>query len=92
MEYTIKRAVTMLTSVGYLNWTFIGDGWEVPTDRIRIAVEYPEGVLHGDVVEFSGYGCSGIEATIEDGPVSVIQAANVPASTPLTCRTVFQRR
>lgn len=92
VEYTAKRAVTLLSSVGYLNWTFIGDGWDAPTDRLRIAVRYPEGVMHGDVVEFSGYGCSVIESTVEDGPVGVIQAANVPAFTPITCRTVFQRR
>ena len=88
---TAKRAVTLLSSVGYLNWTFI-EMADAPTDRLRIAVRYPEGVMHGDVVEFSGYGCSVIESTVEDGPVGVIQAANVPAFTPITCRTVFQRR
>lgn len=91
-EYTLKRAAMLLSSVGYLHWAPVGEGWSVPTDRVLITVRYPEGVSRGDIVQLEGYGCKGIEASVEEGPVGVIQVVNVPASTPITCRTVFQRR
>ncbi|MFN2543265.1 MAG: DUF2207 domain-containing protein [Actinomycetota bacterium] len=41
IAYRVRCAVRVYTDTAYLLWQFVGTGWTVPTDHVRIAVHIP---------------------------------------------------
>lgn len=87
-EYTLKNAVIVHRDTAELYWKFIGDGWDVPTDQVRIEVFYPTGVSRDDVRVW-GHGPLHGEVTLTSTPSMLLTVEHLEPNRFVEGRTTF---
>lgn len=88
VDYTALGAATRWADTGELYWKFVGSGWDIPAERVRITVRPPEGVDAKQVRAWAHGPLWGNVSIEPDGSVA-LEVAPLPAETFVEARLLF---
>lgn len=87
-EYTIRNAIIVYRDVAELYWKFIGEGWDVRTDRVRVEVFFPSEVTQEELRVWAHGPLQG-EVVRTDTPSLLATVESLNPRTFVECRAAF---
>lgn len=88
VSYTLHNAILKHNDVAEFYYQFVGTGWDLPRDRVRVVLTLPHGATTQQVAAW-GYGPPHGTVTIESPTRIVWEVEKLPANTFLEGRVVF---
>ncbi|HPT82439.1 MAG TPA: DUF2207 domain-containing protein [Limnochordia bacterium] len=88
VSYTLHNAILKHNDVAEFYYQFVGTGWDLPREHVRIALTLPHGA-EPDQIAAWGYGPRHGTVTIESPTRIVWEVAQLPANTFVEGRVVF---
>lgn len=87
-DYKLRNAITVYNDTAELYWKFIGDAWDVRTDRVRVEVFFPSEVSQEELRVWAHGPLQG-EVTRTDTPSMLVTVESLPPKTFVECRAAF---
>lgn len=87
-DYKLKNVIVAHKDTAELNWKFIGEGWDVPTARVKIEIFFPANVTSEDIRVWAHGPLNG-EITLTDTPSALLTVDYLPPATFVEGRTTF---
>ena len=85
---TIRNAIIVYRDVAELYWKFIGEGWDVRTDRVRVEVFFPSEVTQEELRVWAHGPLQG-EVVRTDTPSLLATVESLNPRTFVECRAAF---
>jgi uncharacterized membrane protein len=88
ISYSLHNAILKHNDVAEFYYQFVGTGWELPWQHVRVVLTLPQGA-EADQVAAWGYGPQHGKVTVESPSRIIWEVANHPAESFLEGRVVF---
>ncbi|MDR7417624.1 MAG: DUF2207 domain-containing protein [Armatimonadota bacterium] len=89
ISYVLDDVVTVYDDVAELYWKFVGTGWDVPSEEVRVTVRLPGGLRQDQIRAWAHGPLHGDVRPVDGGAVLAVRA--LPASTMVEGRLAFPR-
>lgn len=90
VKYKLIGGITSYNDTADLYYKFVGDGWEVPMDKVKVTVTLPSDIDKNSMKVF-GHGPLYGNVEILDSHTAVWAINNLPSKTYLECRMLFPK-